>query len=362
MSKVSGSGPRCWPWIRPVNSPRRHWTGVVSALLICGLMVYPCQASALRLTGSGASFPFPIYSTWFKQFSRAQRDTIVDYQAKGSGAGVRDFINRTVDFAASDAAMTDAEISQVEGGVVMIPLVAGAIVLGYNLPGIETLRLPRAIYPQIFAGVVRRWDDPAIVAANPGVTLPAMPITVVRRADSSGTTWAFTRHLNSISADWREQYGYGKTVQWHRSDKFIAAPKNDGVAATIKQTPGAIGYMEQAYAKFSGLPMALLENQAGSWVTANADSGVAALADTPLPEDRRIWLDDPSGDAAWPIVTYTWILAYRNGGNAEKSEALRQLLHYCLEEEGQNIAVRLGYIPLPAAIRRQVRAAVAEVN
>src|SRR5262245_48781650 len=212
------------------------------------LVVSPSGAQdRVRLTGSGASFPFPLYSAWFKAFGNAHRSVAVDYQAKGSGAGIQDFINHTVDFAASDAAMTDEEIAKVPGGVQLLPMTAGEITLAYNVAGVKELKLPRDVYAGIFLGKVTRWSDPRIKAANPGATLPDQEITVVRRADSSGTTYVFTNHLAAISEEWKKGPGVGTTVKWPASDKFVASPKNDGVAATLRQTPGAIGYVEYAF-------------------------------------------------------------------------------------------------------------------
>ena len=191
-------------------------TLLARAVLIVGLVGVAATAHAAetRLIGSGASFPFPIYSAWFKDFSKTAGAT-VDYQAKGSGAGIQDFIKHTVDFAASDAAMTDEEIAQVEGGVVLLPMTAGEIVLAYNLPGSPTgLKLPRDVYPDIFLGKITKWNDPRIAAANPDVKLPDLPITVVRRSDSSGTTFVFTKHLSAISEDFKNGPGVGTSVQW----------------------------------------------------------------------------------------------------------------------------------------------------
>ncbi|MGZ8325500.1 MAG: phosphate ABC transporter substrate-binding protein PstS [Rhodoplanes sp.] len=180
-------------------------------------------AQDVRLIGSGASFPFPIYSAWFKQFSK-DSGVIVDYQAKGSGAGIQDFINHTVDFAGSDAAMTNAEMAKVEGGVVLIPITAGEIVIAYNLPGNPAaLKLPRDVYPEIFLGKVTRWNDPRIAAANPDLKLPDLPITVVRRSDSSGTTFVFTKHLSAINPEFAKQIGSGATVESPNSDKIVGA-------------------------------------------------------------------------------------------------------------------------------------------
>ena len=315
-----------------------------------------------RITGAGASFPFPLYSNWFKTFSRARPGVRIDYQSKGSGAGVRDFLNRTVDFAASDAAMTDAELAQVEGGAVMLPVTAGEIVLAYNLPGVEgELRLPRSVYPRIFLGELRRWNAPAIVAANPDLPLPDLPITLVRRADSSGTTNALTRHLSAVSAAWGDGVGAGTTVQWPDAANYLAAPKNDGVAATIQQTPGSIGYVELVYARFSGMPTATLENAAGRFVAPGTGGGEAAIAAVELPEDMRVWLDDPQAGAAYPIVTYTWLLFYRDQRDPAVAAVLRELVAWCVTE-GQTLAERLGYVTLPEQVAARVLAAAGEIR
>ena len=237
---------------------------ICAAVTVLALAAQDARAQDQRLIGSGASFPFPIYSTWFKQFSKETPGVIVDYQAKGSGAGIQDFINHTVDFAGSDAAMTDAEMAKVEGGVVLIPITAGEIVIAYNLPGNPTgLKLPRDVYPEIFLGKITRWNDPKIAAANPNLKLPDLPITVVRRSDSSGTNFVFTKHLSAISPEFAKQVGFGTTVEWPKSDKIVGAPKNDGVTATIKQTPGALGYIEYGYAKLTKTHAAALQNKAG---------------------------------------------------------------------------------------------------
>lgn len=329
------------------------------ALLLLGATLLPGPASLARerITGAGASFPFPLYSNWFKAFSRAHPDVIVDYQSKGSGAGVRDFLNRTVDFAASDAAMSDEEMAAVDGGVVLLPATAGEIALVYHLPGVgKGLRLPRDVYPAIFRGEIRRWDDPRIAAANPELALPELPITVVRRADSSGTTNAFTRHLTAVDPAWAAGPGAGKTVQWPQGARYVAAPKNDGVTSTLLQTPGGLGYVEHAYAKFSGVEPAALENAAGHFVLPGEGGGREALDEVTLPEDLRVWVDDPAAEAAYPIVTYTWLLFYRDHGDPAVAARLRELVRYCMTT-GQAIADRLGYVSLPPRVVEKVLAA-----
>ena len=334
---------------------------VVLALVLVACSCGAAFAADLRLIGSGASFPFPLYSSWFKDFSRKTPGVTVDFQAKGSGAGIQDLINKTVDFAASDAAMTPEQIAQVPGGVVLLPMTAGEIVLAYNLPGLDKpLRLSRDVYPDIFLGKITNWSDPRIAAANPGVKLPNLPITVVRRSDASGTTFVFTKHLAAISPAFREAVGFGTTVPWPNSDKIVAAPKNDGVTATIKQTPGAIGYIEYGYAKLTRATTALLQNKAGQFVAPGDASGAAALASAELPEDLIAWIDDPKSPESYPIVSFTWLLAYKKQDPA-KAEALRKLVAYGLTE-GQKLSDRMGYIPLPQKVIEKVSAASAKIQ
>lgn len=331
--------------------------GILVSLVAFWSGLEPVCADTLKLRGSGASFPFPLYGLWFKEYGKVNKEVIIDYQAKGSGAGIKDFINKTVDFAASDAAMTDEEMAAVESGVQLLPMTAGKIVLSYNVPGApRPLKLSRAAYSKIFLGQITNWNDPVIAAANPGVTLPDQGITVVRRADSSGTTFVFTQHLSAMSDAWKQGPGTGTNVNWPSSDKFVAAPKNDGVTATIKQTPGAIGYVEYGFAKNAKLEMAWLENSAGKFIEPTIASGQAALAGVTLPADLRAWLPDPSGETAYPIVSYTWMLFYKKYSNPKMAEAVRQVVKYCLTE-GQKVSERMGYIPLPDTVVQQAHKA-----
>jgi phosphate transport system substrate-binding protein len=315
----------------------------------------------MRITGSGASFPAPIYTTWFQQFSRATQDIQVTYQSKGSGAGIRDFLNEIVDFAASDAAMNDEEIAKVNRGVQLLPMTAGKVVLAYNLKGVKDLKLPRDVYPAIFLGKVKKWNDPAIVAANPGVPLPDQEITVVTRADSSGTTYVFSKHLSTISEEFKNSVGVGKSLNWPDAAKMVKSPKNDGVTATIKQTPGAVGYIEFGFARMAKLAMAHLQNKEGQFVAPSLASGQAALANAEIPENMIVWLPDPAGAEAYPIATYTWMIFYKKYDDPQKAEALRKMVDYCLDE-GQKIADKAGYIPLPANVIEKVRAAAANIQ
>ena len=319
-------------------------------------------AESVRLTGSGASFPAPIYLTWFKDFSNKTPGVTVDYQSKGSGAGVQDFLNKTVDFAASDSAMKDEDIAKVAEGVQLLPMTAGEIVLAFNLPGNpKELKLPRDVYSNIFLGKITNWNDPQIAAANPGLKLPDMPITVVVRADSSGTTAVFTKHLASINPEFQKELGEGNTVNWPASDKFIKSPKNDGVTATVRQTPGAIGYIEYGFAKLAKVDFAQLQNKAGHYVVPNAESGAEALAAVKMPESLVSWLPDPDGAKSYPITSYTWMIFRKHNDSPAKAKAMREMVEYSLTE-GQKIADSMGYIPLPKSVVEQVRKASANIQ
>jgi len=327
-------------------------TAAVASFMISG----SATAGSMKITGAGASFPAPIYSEWFKDLAKTTHgDLKVDYQSIGSGSGIKNFIAHTVDFGASDAAMKQSEIDQVPEGVQLLPMTAGEIVIAYNLPGIEGLKLPRDVYPEIFLGKITKWNDAKIVAANPGVSLPDTPITVVVRSDKSGTTFGFTGHLSAISPDFKSAVGQGKMVQWPATN-MVKGKKNDGVASAIRQTPGAIGYTEYGFAKLTKLPTACLENQAGKFVCPGPEGGAAALANAVLPENMIVFINDPAGDASYPIATFTWMMFYKKNKTPELAAALRQMVEYCMAE-GQKIADKAGYIPLPESVVEKVRAA-----
>ncbi|TAE56398.1 MAG: phosphate ABC transporter substrate-binding protein PstS [Nostocales cyanobacterium] len=306
----------------------------------------------VSLTGAGASFPAPLYQTWFVELNKKYPNLKVNYQSVGSGAGVEQFTKGTVDFGASDVAMKDEEIAKIpaEKGVMMLPVTAGSIVLAYNLPDVAELKLPRAVYTDILLGKIKTWNDPAIAAANPGVTLPSTNITVVHRADGSGTTGVFTKHLSAISPEWKEKVGEGKSVKWPVG---VGGKGNEGVTAQIQQTQGAIGYVEYGYAKQSGLKTAALENKSGNFVVANEESASKTLEAVTLPENLRAFISDPEGAESYPVVTYTWILAYKKYDNAAKAKAMEATIEYALTD-GQKLAAELGYVPLPANVVSKV--------
>jgi len=335
----------------------------VRALAFCSVFTLLAGSAMadLSIIGSGASFPAPLYTTWFKEFSRANKGIQVNYQAKGSGAGVRDLVDHTVDFAASDSAMTQDEMAKIPEGVQLLPMTAGEIVLAYNIKDIKELMLSREAYIGIFSGTIKKWNDEKIAKANPGAKLPDQEITIVSRADSSGTTFVFTQHLSALSPEFAKTPGIGNTVNWPESMKMVKSPKNDGVTATIKQTPGAIGYIEYGFAVMSKLNMASLENKTGKFVAPGLESGQAALANVELPENMIAWITDPAGDKSYPIATYTWMIFYKKYKDAAKADALRKMVAYCLDE-GQKIADKAGYIPLPTNVVEKVRKASANIQ
>lgn len=305
----------------------------------------------VTLNGAGASFPAPIYQRWFQDINQQYPQLRVNYQSVGSGAGVRQFMAGTVDFGASDVAMTDEEVQEMQKEILMLPMTAGSIVLAYNLEGVETgLKLPREVYTDILLGNINNWNDPRIGEANPGVNLPDQPITVVHRSDGSGTTGVFTKHLSAISEEWKNQVGEGKTVEWPTG---VGAKGNEGVTAQIQQTAGAIGYVEYGYAKNNNLNMAALENQSGNYITPTDESASKTLEAVTLPEDMRAFISDPEGAESYPIVTYTWLLAYQNYQDPQTAKAVEGMIEYGLTQ-GQNAATELGYVPLPENVREKV--------
>lgn len=307
---------------------------------------------SVSLTGAGASFPAPIYQRWFSEYNKENPNVQVSYQSVGSGAGVEQFIQGTVDFGASDVAMSDEEIAQVERGVAMLPMTAGSIVLGYNLPEVDQLRLSRQVYTDILLGNITKWNDPAIAELNPDANLPDSNITVVHRSDGSGTTGVFTQHLSAVSPEWEQQVGSGKTVEWPVG---VGAKGNEGVTAQILQTEGSLGYIEYGYAKQQDIPTALLENQAGEYVEPSVEAASNALGAATLPDNLRAFVTDPEGEQSYPIVTYTWLLAYENYDDPNKLQALKDVVNWSLTE-GQSYSEELGYIPLPDNVVEKVQA------
>ena len=315
--------------------------------------------AATALNGSGATFPAPLYLRWASDFRKDSPDITVNYQGVGSGAGIKQFSDGITDFGASDVAMSDAEINKVNGNVLMLPATAGTIVLAYNIPGVQTgLKLSRNAYVGILLGTIKSWNDPIIAKDNGGITLPNLPITAVSRSDGSGTTAVFTAHLDAVSPDFASKVGSGKSVTWPVG---VAGKGNDGVTALIKQTPGAIGYVEFGYAEKNNLTMASLQNKVGNFIAPTLQSGAATLASVNLPENLRAFITDPDGANDYPIATFTWLLVKKTYTDAAKAAAVKAFVSYGLTK-GQSAAPELGYITLPENVVAKVQSVLATVK
>ena len=335
---------------------------LISSLVVgaCAMMALSSAATAADMTGAGATFPYPIYAKWAETY-KASTGNGLNYQSVGSGAGIKQIKAKTVDFGASDAPMKAEDLDA--EGLMQFPAIMGGVVTVVNVPGLAPgqLKLTGPIVADIYLGKITKWNDPQIVAANPDLKLTDTPITVVVRADSSGTTAVFTKHLATINPEFKTALGEGNTVNWPASDKFIKSPKNDGVTATVRQTPGAIGYIEYGFAKLAKVDFAQLQNKAGQYVVPNAESGAEALAAVKMPESLVAWLPDPDGAKSYPITSYTWMIFRKDNGNPAKAKAMREMVEYSLTE-GQKIADSMGYIPLPPSVVEQVRKASANIQ
>jgi phosphate transport system substrate-binding protein len=323
----------------------------------------PDNASAsdtVPLHGAGATFPAPLYKKWIEAYQKDHPKVLIHYDVVGSGEGTEKFLAGAVDFGASDAALSDEEIASVTRGVQLVPVTAGSLVLAYNLPDLGgDLKLKRDVYVDIFLGEITRWDDPRIAATNPDLKLPKNDITVVARSDSSGTTFAFTNHLSAISATWRDRGpGAVRVADW--PGNTMLAPGNEGVAGRIQQSTGAIGYVQYGIARHAGLKMAWLENKAGRFIQPHGGSGLATLIQAQMPENLRIFLPDPDGRDSYPIVTYSWLLLYKQYDDAQKRDALKRYVQWCLTE-GQTLNETLGYLRLAPHVVAQAMEAVEQL-
>ena len=308
-------------------------------------------SGGVDLTGAGATFPYPLYSKWFSDYA-ARTNVKINYQSIGSGGGIRQLIEGTVDFGASDSPMSDEEMAKAKGGPVLhVPTVMGADVITYNVEGLShPLNLTGEVIANIFLGHIKKWNDARIAALNGDAKLPNQDILVVHRSDGSGTTYIFTDYLSAVSPAWKSGPGRGKEVQWPTG---LGAKGNEGVAGQVKQTPGAIGYTELAYAKQNRLAYAAVKNAAGEFVLPTLESITAAAAGTltTLPEntDYRVSIVNPPGAGAYPIASFTWILIYQNQPDAEKGRKVVEFLRWALRE-GDAAATALDYAPLPAQL------------
>ena len=345
----------------------RHFIAALAAFALigaCGIASAqqaprPAAGTQTVLHGAGATFPAPLYKKWIAEYAKANPGVAIDYKEVGSGEGIQRFIQNAVDFGASDAAMSDEQIAQVKGGVSLVPTAAGMVVLAYNLTGLGgPLKLNRSTYVEMLAGRIAKWNDPRIQASNPGLKLPNKNIALVVRQDSSGTTFALTNHLNAIDNKWRVLgRNVGTVVGW--VGNVMLARGNEGVAARIKISEGAIGYVEYGFAKRLGLPMAHLENKAGRYVEPSAATGQAALASNlkSVPDNMRAFLPDPEGEDSYPIVSLTWLLLYQHYADEGKRTALKRFVNWALTE-GQSFGSDIGYVALPPDLAGRAKAAV----
>lgn len=312
-------------------------------------------ANAQDLTGAGATFPYPLYSKWFSDYA-SKTGVKINYQPIGSGGGIRQLTEQTVDFGATDAPMSDAELAKAKGGAVMhIPTVLGAVVVTYNVPELKrSLRLDGSTLADVFLGRITKWNDVRIAALNPGAKLPATDILVVHRSDGSGTSYVFTDYLAAVSPAWAAKPGKGKEVQWPVG---LGGKGNEGVAGQVKQLPGSIGYVELAYAKQNKLAYADIRNARGEYVTPTIGAVTAAAAGAavrlPTNTDYRVSIVNASGKGVYPISSFTWLLVYRTQTDAAKGKKLIDFVKWALTD-GEKSAATLDYAPLPSAMAKQL--------
>ena len=319
---------------------------IALAVVSCGGGAANGARKAQELSGAGATFPLPFYNVVFEQFAQVNGDAVA-YGGIGSGGGVRNLRDKIVDFAGSDAFLSEKEMADMPS-VIHVPTCMGAVVLAYNLEGVNELNLSGEVIANIFAGEIKMWNDARIAALNPGATLPAEAIIPVFRSDGSGTTFVFTDYLTKVSPMWKEKFGAGKSVNFPSGQ---AAKGNPGVAGVIKQTKNAIGYVGSEYAFAQKIPYATLQNQRGEFVAPTAAS-ISAAASGTIPADTRCSITNADAAGAYPISTFTWMIIYKeqNYSNRSKDQAIAtlDLLQYILSDETQNITSEVHYAPLPA--------------
>ena len=330
-------------------------TIAVAVLGVCASI----GAAAPLINGAGATFPYPIYSKWFDEYHK-KTGVRINYQSIGSGGGIRQVLEGTVDFGATDGPMSDEQLGQAKTPIMHFPTVLGAVVVTFNLPGIEKLRLTPETITGIFLGKITSWNDPALVKDNPGIALPAQPIVPVHRSDGSGTTYVFVDYLSKVSPEWAKSVGKNTAVSWPVG---LGGKGNEGVTGLVKQTPNAIGYVELVYAVQNKLPYAEIKNRAGNFVTPALESVTAAAAGAAakMPEDFRVSITDPAAADAYPIASFTWLLVPSRIADADKGKAIVDFLGWMLQD-GQTFTKPLGYAPLPDAVADMEKKAIGKVQ
>jgi phosphate transport system substrate-binding protein len=328
---------------------------MVCAVALC------VTASAQSLNGAGATFPNPIYQKWFTEYSSAHRGVQINYQSLGSGAGIRQVIAGTVDFGASDGPMTDEQLSQCKGKVLHIPTVLGAVVPAYNIPGVkQELKFTPDLLAAIFLGKINNWNDPNIAKVNPGVHFPNKDIVVVHRSDGSGTSYVFTDYLSKVSPEWNSTVGKSTSVKWPVG---LGGKGNEGVAGTIRQIDGSIGYVELIYAVQNNISYGVVRNKRGNFVKASLDSTTAAAASAAanMPNDYRVSITDADGKDAYPIASFTWLLIPQQSRDAAKGKVLHDFLSWMLKD-GQREAMALTYAPLPKEVVKKLQSTISTIH
>jgi len=307
----------------------------------------PTESAPMTINGAGATFPYPIYSKWFDEYQKAHPDVRINYQSIGSGGGIKQLTAQTVFFGASDGPMTDAQLQSAPGAVLHFPTVLGGVVPVYNVTGVtQPLRFNGAVLADIYLGKITKWNDAAITNLNPGVKLPGDDIAVVHRSDGSGTTYIFCDFLSKVSADYKAKVGVATSVNWPAG---VGAKGNEGVSGLVRQTPGAIGYVELIYALQNKMPYGSVQNKAGQFVTASLDSVTAAATGATMPDDFRVSITNADGATAYPIASFTWLLFYQHPKDAARGKAMVDFLKWALTD-GQKFAPSLGYAPLPQPV------------
>lgn len=312
------------------------------------------------INGAGATFPYPLYSKWFSEYHKANPDTEINYQSIGSGGGIRQFTDKTIDFGASDAPMSDEQMAKVGQPVLHIPTCLGAVAVTFNVPGVEKgLKLSGDIVADIFLGKIKKWEDARITSLNPGVKLSG-DIMVVHRSDGSGTSSVFTDYLTKVSPDFKAKVGQGTAVKWPVG---LGGKGNEGVSGLVKQTPGSIGYIEFVYAIQNKLAYASLKNKAGSFVEPSTDAVTAAAqgALKAMPADFRVSITDPEGKTSYPISSFTYLLIHKTQADADKGSKLVKFLKWAMKD-GQSMATALHYAPLPKELLKKVDATIATIE
>ena len=324
-------------------------------VLLCIAVLASCAWAQTTLNGAGATFPYPIYSKWFIEYHNLYPNIQINYQSIGSGGGIRQVQAGTVDFGASDGPMTDAQIAESKVKVLHVPTVLGAVVPAYNIPGVSAeLKFTPDVLADIYLGKLTKWNDPRIAKINPGINFPNQNITVVHRSDGSGTTYIFTDYLSKVSPDWKSTVGKSTSVKWPVG---IGGKGNEGVAGTVRQLPGSIGYIELIYALQNKIPFGVMQNSSHNFVKASLESTTAAAAGVKMPADFRVSITNPPGKDAYPIASFTWLLIPTNPADANKGKILKDFLYWMLDK-GQTMVEALSYAPLPKDVVAKEKAAI----